>query len=150
MAKKIKPRASVRRHSSGTMLAHIDTRDGALVALGNLRVLITKEDGSWVAQGLEIDYAAYGPTIPEVRERFECGLAMTIDAHLRVHKSLDHLIGEVAPPEVWRDYLADHHRLHRFTHSQVSIYQIQKRLPFGGAAAELPYENIDYYEQKTA
>lgn len=147
MAKK-KIVTKVRRHPTGATVTHIDTRDTSVVAIGNLRVLITKEDDSWVAQGLEIDYAAYAPTIAEVKERFESGLAQTIHAHLRVHRTLEHLISDVAPPEVWRDYVADEHTLHRFEHSQVSLFEVQRRLPFKGIAAKLPYANIDYYEQR--
>lgn len=109
------------RHPDGATIAHIDTKDGEVVALGNLRVLITKTDGAWIAQGLEIDYAAYGDTIPEAKERFEDGLAQTIEAHLRVHRNLEHLL-EIAPPEVWKEFISS--PLHRFAHSQVSIHTV--------------------------
>lgn len=150
MAKTKNPIAKVRRHPAGATLAHIDTRNASVVAIGNLRVLITKEDDFWVAQGLEIDYAAYGSTIPEVKDRFESGLAETISAHLRVHRNLEHLISSVSPPEVWQDYIADNHALHRYTFSQVSMFEVQRRLPFKGAAGQLPYANIDYYQQKAS
>jgi hypothetical protein len=120
-----------------------------VVAIGNLHVFITKEDGSWVAQGLEIDYASYGNTIPEVKERFEHGLAQTISAHIRVHRNLEHLISSVAPAEVWSDYIAAEHALHRFTHSQVSFVEVQRRLPLKGTAT-LPYKAIEYFEQKAS
>jgi hypothetical protein len=134
---KKKPTADVRKHRSGAVIAHIDTKDSRVVALGNLRVLITKEDGSWIAQGLEIDYAIDGDTVPEVKRRFETGLAMTIESHLRVHNSIDHLL-KIAPYEIWSDYFASKNTIHRFQHSQVSIHpSLQKHLPF---------ERIDYYE----
>jgi hypothetical protein len=143
-----KPVAKVQRHPSGAELTHIAARDGDIVGVGNLRVLITKDAGAWVAQGLEIDYAAYGETILQVKERFESGLAATIEAHLRVHRSLEHLTSDVAPPEVWREFIADEHKLHRFTHSQVSLFEVQRRLPFKGVAIKkFPYKNIDYFEQ---
>jgi hypothetical protein len=44
-----------------------NAKDGTPVACENLRVLITKEDGPWIAQGLEIDYAVDGDTISEVK-----------------------------------------------------------------------------------
>ena len=132
-----KPMVSVRKHPLGATAAHIDTRDGSVVALGNLRVLITKEDGSWIAQGLEIDYAIDGENLKDAKRRFEDGLAMTVESHIRVHGNIDNLL-KAAPPEVWADYYADRNTLRRYEHSQVLVHTLQHHLPFDG---------IEFYEK---
>ena len=132
-------KTTVRRHPMGASVAQIDTKAGSVVALGNLRVLITKQDGSWLAQGLEIDYAIDGDSVAEVKQRFESGLAMTIESHLRVHRHVDHLL-KAAPPEIWAEYYAAKNTLRRFAFSQVSVHSSVQR--------HLPFEKIEYYEPK--
>ena len=95
----------------------------------SLRVLITTQDGAWLAQGLEIDYAIDGTSIPDVKKKFQTGLAMTIESSLRVIGNINDLL-RIAPQERWAAYFDAKHRLHRFTHSQVRIRQLQQHLPF--------------------
>lgn len=40
----------------------------------SMNILLLKENGQWVAQCLQYDLAAQGPTIPEALENFECVL----------------------------------------------------------------------------
>jgi hypothetical protein len=75
------------------------------VFLGNLRVLITKHEDGWLAQGLEADYAIDGATVDEVKRRFEQGLALTVQSHLRVYKHAKHVM-TVAPQQVWDKFFA--------------------------------------------
>ena len=53
-----------------------------IVGIGDLRVILSKEDGSWFAQALEIDYFAEGVSLEDVKKRFEDGLVLTIDENL--------------------------------------------------------------------
>jgi len=92
-------------------------------------VLITKQDGAWLAQGLEIDYAIDGDSIPDVKTRFQTGLAMTIESNLRVNGHIRELL-RTAPQEIWAEYFDAKNTLHRFTHSQVMVAQLQQHLPF--------------------
>ena len=117
----------------------IQTAKGSthLVGIGNLRVMIIKDDGSWFANGLEIDYAAQGSSINDVKRRFERGLAATIHEHLKMYGSIDKLL-KPAPGNVWVA-LMDAAKMKRF-YSQVSVHQIKA----------LPFENIQYYEPAAA
>lgn len=129
---------TVRKHDSGTTAIEIVHPDGAVVAgYDSLRVLITKDDGSWIAQGLEIDYAIDGDTIPEVKRRFQVGLAMTIESHLRVNGNIQELLTN-APKDVWDAYYDAKNTLHRYAHSQV--------LMRGGAQEHLPFDQILFVE----
>ncbi len=63
------------------------------VGIRNLRVLVTEEDpGVWVAQGLEIDYAAQGRSAAEVKQRFHDGLRATISDQMEEYHSIAQLI----------------------------------------------------------
>jgi hypothetical protein len=135
-----------KKHPTGALAAQIDTKDGSVVMLGNLRVLITKDDGSWVAQGLEIDYAIDGENLTAVKQRFETGLAMTVESNIRVYGNIDNML-KVAPPEVWADYYADRNTLRRFKHSQVRVFNLQDHLPFDGIEF---YEKVDGTGDKVA
>jgi hypothetical protein len=125
-----KPGVALHKHASGATALQVQTPDGThVVACENLRVLITKQDGAWLAQGLEIDYAIDGESIPEVKQRFQNGLAMTIESNIRVNGDIRDLL-RTAPQEVWRDYFDAKNTLRRYTHSQVMISQLQQHLPF--------------------
>jgi len=115
------------------------TKEGSahIVGFGNLRVVITNDDGSWFAQALEIDYAAQGKSMEDVKKRFEHGLAVTIDEHLKIYGSIKMLL-QPAPPEVWVELLEHAKLAKRF--SQISIHVHQA----------LPFEGIDYFEPEAA
>lgn len=108
-----------------------------LISIGNLRVMIINDDGSWFAHALEIDYAAQGSSIKTVKSRFERGLAATIDEHLKMYGSIDKLL-KPAPEDVWVE-LVQAVEMGCF-YSQISVHQIKA----------LPFENIQYYEPKAA
>lgn len=127
--KQAKTAVDVHRHPGGATAVQVDTGDGQVVVCDSLRVLITKQDGAWLAQGLEIDYAIDGETIADVKKRFQTGLAMTIESNLRVHGNIRDLL-RIAPQDRWASYFDTKHALHRFTHSQVMIRQLQTYLPF--------------------
>lgn len=117
----------------------IETTSGAthLIGIGNLRVMITNDDGSWFAHALEIDYAAQGSSLKDVKRRFERGLVATIDEHLKMYGSIEKLL-KPAPRDVWVA-LVDAAKMGRF-YSQISVH-VHKALPF---------QNIEYYEPKAA
>jgi hypothetical protein len=118
-----------KKHPSGAEAIQVDTRDGSVVSLGKLRVLITKTDKAWVAQGLEIDYAIDGKSFADAKARFQDGLARTVASHLRVYKSIENLLSGV-PKELWDEFYASRNTLRRFEHSQISVHQLQQYLPF--------------------
>lgn len=109
----------------------VDSKDGSTFAyFDKLRVLITKDDGSWLAQGLDVDYAIDGDSLADVKKRFEDGLAMTIESNLRVHRSIGPLL-RVAPQEVFDQWYDAKNTLRRFEHTAVIVTpQKQSALPF--------------------
>lgn len=72
------------------------------VGIWNLHVIITSDDGSFFAQAAEIDYAAQGDSLEDVKGRFQQGLCATIHEHLTVYGNIEHLV-HPAPPEVWKE-----------------------------------------------
>jgi predicted RNase H-like HicB family nuclease len=102
-----------------------------VVGFENLRVVIVEDDGSWFAQGLDIDYAAQGDTIEEVKENFSSGLRATINQHLCSHSNIRSLL-KGAPPELCQHLLLDSSfgtaTLELLT--QVSGHCIHEAMPF--------------------
>jgi hypothetical protein len=118
-----------------TTVVHKKQDDGDFIGIGNLRVLVTNADGSWFAQGLEIDYAAEGTSIEDVQRRFEQGLKQTISEHLKLFSNIQKLIAP-APADIWRQLAADDGCL-GFHHSQASFHPLR-------------FQGIQYYEIKAA
>lgn len=71
-----------------------------VVGIGALRVVIRPDGDLWYAQGIEIDYAATGGTVEEVKHDFEIGLARTIDLHLERWGTIERLL-KFAPASEW-------------------------------------------------
>jgi hypothetical protein len=130
-----KPAVADYKHPHGARAFVFDGADGLQAAgVDNLRVLITKEDDVWLAQGLEIDYAIDGESLQDVKKRFEDGLAMTIESNLRVYDSITPLL-QIAPQEVWDAWNNAKNALRRFEHSNIVVTpKRQADLPFDGIA----------------
>jgi hypothetical protein len=94
------------------------------VGIWNLHVLVTNDDGSWFAQAAEIDYAAEGDSLNDVKQRFEEGLCATIHQHLKVYGHLDHMI-QPAPREVWQELLKATAPTMQQEYSQVSFHLLR-------------------------
>src|SRR3989442_5194712 len=110
---------------------HASTADGSkhVVCIENLRVVITQRDDCWFAQGLEIDYAAEGNDLDDVRRAFEYGLATTIATNLREFGSIEHML-RPAPEKAWRPVKAGAVR----RYSQMSAHIFPFRIEFLEAA----------------
>ncbi len=132
-----KPKKETKQRSVPSATAfHADDGDTHIVGIGNLRVIICKDGSSWFAQGLEIDYAADGKTLKEVKENFQSGLEATIDEHLKVYGTIQQILIP-APKEVWQD-LASSGKHMRY--SQVTLHD-------PNLGDEFPYSGIDYIER---
>ena len=131
-----------------TVVVQASTEDGSLqmVGIGNLRVIITydADSDSWFARGLEIDYAAQGESLKDVKKRFYEGLRQTVQENLTTYGDVTHIL-KVAPPEVWAEYFTNAQALRKI-HSQVSTYQLQiatEVFPVD-LQNELTFEGISY------
>lgn len=69
------------------------------VVLQALHVMVEQDGDTWFAQGIEIDYAAAGTSLEDVRARFERGLRRTIEENLKRHSSIERIL-KWAPEEV--------------------------------------------------
>jgi len=87
-----------------------------MAPLARLAVLLTNDDGGWFAQGLEVDYAAEGQSMEDVKARFEEGIRATAQQHLSIWGDTTKMI-QPAPAEIWKRILP-HHQTFRATHRQ--------------------------------
>lgn len=101
--------------------------------IGNLRVLVLRDDGSWLAQGMEIDYASRGISLADVRSRFRRGLAIATFHHLRRFGKIDNLL-QPAPKKMWRLLITGA--------LQNSIQVVECR----SLIATLPFERISFIQ----
>jgi hypothetical protein len=124
----IKPRGK----SPETMAVHGTDGKTHIVGIGNLRVIICQEGDAWFAQGLEIDYAASGHSVSEVKKNFEKGLKGTIDLNIKMHSDIEHFL-KVAPQDVWRELHRKGNKYHFF---HVSLHD--------DVSKTLGYQGIDY------
>lgn len=104
-----------------------------VVKIGNLRVMISRAGNFWYAQGVDIDYAAQGKTVNEVKERFGAGLEATIREHLTIYGTIKNLL-VVAPRYVWDQFYSSTSDGVRQRYTQVSVHDM------------LPFEEIEYLE----
>ena len=115
-----------------TRAFHAVNSDGTrhVVGIENLRVIIVKREDHWFAQGLDIDYAAEGRDIDDVRRAFEYGLAATIAEHIKEFRTIDNLLCP-APEGAWKPIAAGA-VLNRY--SQVSAHVFPFSIEFLQAA----------------
>ena len=107
------------------------------VVVDTLRVVLVQDDDGWFAQGLELDYAASGHDLDDVKQRFEQGLAATFNEHLRVYGTVENFL-KVAPQDAW-DLWLNADKRYAFTCTSVhdladTVETEQPRLPFSGIA----------------
>lgn len=69
-----------------------------------LRVVVWENEQGWMAQGLEIDYAACGDSKQDVIERFVTGLTVTLEENYRIFGHANNVL-KPAPPEYWQPFL---------------------------------------------
>ena len=86
-----------------TKVVHLDDDETHGVVVSALRVLIVRDQSSWFARGIEIDYAASGESIEDVKRRFERGFTLTVKAHLKKFGTITRLL-KWAPPAVLDEY----------------------------------------------
>jgi len=110
-----------------------------VVGIGNLRVVLLKDEGRWFAQALEIDYLSEGASLEEAKKNFQTGLRATINQHLQTFGKIDNIL-KAAPPEVWKEAaFFPGATLKRF--SQISMHEIMD----DDAESAFPFAGVDYF-----
>lgn len=75
--------------------------DGGLrFTVEGLKVWVYKGARNWVAQGLDIGYAASGNTIDEAKKNFERGLFATLEVNWKKNRSVETVL-RPADPVIW-------------------------------------------------
>lgn len=82
---------------------HLTDGENHVVGFQALKVLLTQDEGYWVAQGLDLDYASYGSSVDEAKTNFANGLEATVRQHLKQNGDIEHLL-KVAPQSCWAEY----------------------------------------------
>jgi hypothetical protein len=147
MAKRLPLKMKKKARPFQTTAFHGQTENGVdVVMIDKLRVALTQDGNMWVAQGLEIDYAAEGASIEDVKSHFERGLLLTLRENIRVFGNIKNVL-RVVPPDVWNALMADN--VLREVHSQFSAHRVRQLWKTVSEPAEVgpnpPVGMIDYY-----
>lgn len=110
------------------------------VGVSALRVLVVRDNDCWFARGVEIDYAATGQSIEDVRKRFERGFALTVQAHLQKFSTIERLL-KWAPREVIEEYEKAEEQ-HEF--NQVLVCEIEDATDDLSALGMIPFAALRY------
>lgn len=115
------------------------------VGIWNLDVVIVPDGRFWFAQGLQVDYAAQGNSVEDVKLQFQNGLRATIHHNLRMFGTIENIL-KVAPNEEWLKLWHTAKGQHK-VYSQVSFHELVKDM---GISEELPFKTINYTEVRSA
>ena len=116
---------------------HIKDSDNHIVHLDKLTVLITQEDDSWIAQGIEINYFAYGDSVEDVQEAFEIGLFETVKEYLNKNGNIISML-QWAPSEIINEYYED---AREFSFTMIGTHQVE-------SDKSLPVREIQFMRQE--
>lgn len=115
---------------------HAENGEKHIVGVFALKVMISKDDDHWFAQGLEIDYISQGKDLEDVKKNFENGLMATIHENLKIYGTIEHIL-KIAPQEEWTKYFINNEN---YDFSQISMHEIpknteeNKKIPFDAIA----------------
>jgi hypothetical protein len=110
-----------------------------VVGVLGLQVIIAPDGNQWVAQAIQIDYAAGGDSEEDAKLRFEMGLEATIHEHLKMFGHLDNLLVP-APAELWRP-LFKKKSLQRY--NQVSVHHYS---PLTESCDQFPFGGLEFFK----
>lgn len=136
-------------HEPPTTITHYGDEQDAdthAVVVDALRVVLVQDDECWFAQGLELDYAASGHNLDDVKQRFEQGLTATFNEHLRIYGTVENFL-KVAPQEAWDLWLnADK----RYAFTCASVHNLADADALESNEPRLPFSGIAYLVQPVA
>lgn len=126
---------------------HVTNGEGKhAVVVNDLRVMLLKDGDSWFAQGLELDYAAAGSSIEEVKKKFESGFAQTIREHLLMYGNLSRFT-QVAPQETWNEFFNAPPETKHMVLSTLQIHDLVEESDLSELDVKLPFEKILFIQQ---
>lgn len=118
---------------------HVIAGNNHTVAILSMRVIIVQDSpNTWFAQSLDINYAAGGLSIEEVKRNFEQGLSGTLKAHLEKFGNIDRIM-QSPPFEDWGHLLEN---AGQFEFSMGESHRLDQDI----LTHHLPYQGIAYIE----
>ncbi|SRR6266540_3959336 len=139
MAKAVRKRVS-------TAVLHAKDGNKHVVGVKDLHVMLLRDGDGWLAQGIEIDYAAGGESLDEAKKNFEDGLAMTIKEHLARFGTIDKLLVP-APPASWKEYYESPVDV-KALYSTVEAFEFLKRVK-GVLTMQFPFGAVRFIKAET-
>ena len=117
---------------------HLQQDNNHQVMLKSLHVVMCQDDGLWFAQGLEIDYAAYGASVEQAKKHFESGMVATIHEHLKMYGTLEKFF-KPAPEDEWKPTYSK-----TFNFASLSVHKIEDESSEFHNVEEFPFDIIAY------
>lgn len=106
----------------------------------DLRVVVVRDGTQWFAQGVDVDYAASGVSIEDVKQRFALGLVKSLLLNLEETGSVDRFLKYPPRDEIERLEAGPDSKKLRLS---VSSEPFPANIP-------LPYDRIAFYEPQAA
>jgi hypothetical protein len=97
----------------------------------------------WFAQSQDINYAAQGASLAEVKRNFERGLTATVHEHLRVYGHIRNLLSRPPSSGVWQDLIRMSPPAFRF--SQVTTHRLPEQIQ-----DVIRFEGIEFIQPEIA
>jgi hypothetical protein len=133
----------------GAVTAAVHTHEGNthVVSLSALRVMLLEDTNGWFAQGLEIDYAASGASLDEVKKNFEDGFCATMHEHLTMYGNIERFL-TVANKAAWDEFYHPPKNAVQQTFSCVQFHDLEAAKPFEGV--QLPFDRLAFISRDSS
>ena len=132
--------------SSESRALHAKEGNKHVIAFDSLRVIIVQDSkDTWFAQAIDIDYAASGLSLEDVKHNFAKGLALTLAANLKRFGNIDRVMSnpKSIDIEVLKDYTNEDGLLNSITMEHVSTCELRG---FDEFKEHMPYHSISFIE----
>ena len=130
-----------------TTAIHAKDGNNHCVTLSALRVMLLEDSSGWFAQGLEIDYAASGATIDEVKKKFETGFSATLREHLKMFGSIERFLSP-ANGDAWKEFYHMPKNADCQTYSCIEFHKIDEEIGDKTGSMKLPFDQIAFLSQQ--
>lgn len=125
------------KDKDGAKALKADLPDGEkAVGIWNLHVLVFPEGKGWFAQAFEIDYGVQGKSSDEVKERFQQGLAATIQHNVDIYGSIENMLHP--NPDYYT--LKAKNEGESYDYSCVEVFGVSEKL--AGTFKNIEYETV--------
>ena len=131
------------KQTAGAAALHAQVGSTHAVGVLALRVLLVEDTSGWFAQGLDIDYAACGSSVEEVKKAFEVGFCSTVHEHLIMHGTIERLL-KPAQQEAWKEFYESPKAAQSYSCIQLHSTTQEEQLRL---AENFPFDSIVFLEK---